>query len=86
MPAGYPDFPHHTQIAAYFDAYADHFGLRDEITFETGVEKATRGADGVWEISLDTGGVERCPSPTTSCSRRTRPSRPTSSTGSGTAR
>ena len=27
MPKSYPDFPHHTQIAAYFDAYVDHFGV-----------------------------------------------------------
>ena len=38
MPAGYPDFPHHTEIARYFDAYVDHFGLRPHISFETGVE------------------------------------------------
>jgi cation diffusion facilitator CzcD-associated flavoprotein CzcO len=25
MPKSYPDFPHHTQIAAYFDAYVEHF-------------------------------------------------------------
>ena len=31
MPKSYPDFPHHTQIAAYFDAYVDHFGFRDRI-------------------------------------------------------
>src|SRR3954463_7161468 len=40
MPKSYPDFPHHTEIAAYFDAYVDHFGLRDRIAFETGVERA----------------------------------------------
>ena len=40
MPKSYPDFPHHTHIAAYFDAYVDHFGLRERITFETGVEHA----------------------------------------------
>lgn len=28
MPADYPDFPHHSHIATYFDAYVDHFGLR----------------------------------------------------------
>jgi dimethylaniline monooxygenase (N-oxide forming) len=54
MPAEYPDFPHHTHIAAYFDAYVDRFGLRDRITFETGVEHAERGADGVWTVTLDT--------------------------------
>ena len=41
MPKSYPDFPHHTQIAAYFDAYVDHFGFRDRIRFET---KVARGA------------------------------------------
>ncbi len=29
MPADYPDYPHHAQIAAYFDTYVDHFGFRD---------------------------------------------------------
>lgn len=37
MPASYPDFPHHSQIAAYFEAYIDHFGIRKAITFETRV-------------------------------------------------
>jgi cation diffusion facilitator CzcD-associated flavoprotein CzcO len=55
MPRDYPDFPHHTQIARYFDAYVDHFGLRDQIEFETGVEHASRRADGVWEVVLDSG-------------------------------
>jgi dimethylaniline monooxygenase (N-oxide forming) len=55
MPESYPDFPHHTQIAAYFDAYVDHFGLRERITFETGVEHASRDAAGVWTVELDTG-------------------------------
>jgi dimethylaniline monooxygenase (N-oxide forming) len=55
MPASYPDFPHHTHIAAYFDKYVEHFGFRDKITFETGVERASRSADGVWNVQLDTG-------------------------------
>jgi Flavin-binding monooxygenase-like len=55
MPASYPDFPHHTQIARYFDDYVDHFGLRSRITFETGVEHAARDADGVWQVTLDSG-------------------------------
>src|SRR5271167_2285306 len=57
MPDSYPDFPHHTQIAAYFDEYVDHFGLRESITFETGVEHASRREDGIWEIELDDGEV-----------------------------
>jgi dimethylaniline monooxygenase (N-oxide forming) len=55
MPKSYPDFPHHTQIADYFEAYVDHFGFRHLITFETWVRRAHRRADGVWEITLHTG-------------------------------
>jgi cation diffusion facilitator CzcD-associated flavoprotein CzcO len=55
MPADYPDYPHHTQIAAYFDAYVDHFGFRDRIVFTTRVEKVTRGADGVYTVATDDG-------------------------------
>jgi dimethylaniline monooxygenase (N-oxide forming) len=55
MPESYPDFPHHTHIAAYFDSYVDHFGFRDKITFETGVAHASRDANGEWEVELDTG-------------------------------
>jgi len=58
MPATYPDFPHHTQIAAYFDAYVDHFGFRDRITFETKVTRAERRAEGGWEVTTD-GGATR---------------------------
>ncbi|HKO29436.1 MAG TPA: NAD(P)-binding domain-containing protein [Solirubrobacteraceae bacterium] len=60
MPASYPDFPHHTQIADYFADYARHFGLMERITFETGVEGATRdSADGAWTVTLDTGETRR---------------------------
>src|SRR5215218_4134542 len=52
MPKSYPDFPHHTQVAAYFDAYVDHFGFRDRITFETLVEQAER-RDGGWAVTTD---------------------------------
>lgn len=53
-PASYPDFPHHTLIHQYFRDYVDHFGLRDAITFNTGVEKAVR-RDGGWAVTLSTG-------------------------------
>src|SRR3954447_4112043 len=58
MPKSYPDFPHHTQIAAYFDDYVEHFGFRHRIAFETGVEHAERTAGG-WEVTLDDGQAER---------------------------
>jgi len=59
MPESYPDFPHHTQIAAYFENYVEHFGFRERITFETGVEHASRDQDGVWTIELDSGESRR---------------------------
>ncbi len=53
MPKSYPDYPHHTHIASYFDAYVDHFGLREAITFETLVTRAERRPDGRWDVSTD---------------------------------
>ncbi|HWJ50156.1 MAG TPA: NAD(P)-binding domain-containing protein [Solirubrobacteraceae bacterium] len=55
MPDSYPDFPHHTQIAAYFEEYVDHFGFRDKIVFQTGVQHVSREEDGTWTVELDTG-------------------------------
>jgi dimethylaniline monooxygenase (N-oxide forming) len=57
MPESYPQFPHHTHIAAYFDAYVDHFGLREQIMFNTGVAHAAKDTDG-WTVTLE-GGEER---------------------------
>ena len=57
MPPSYPDFPHHTHIAAYFDAYVDHFGLRDRIAFESRVTRAERRADGGWDVTTDRHGT-----------------------------
>lgn len=37
MPAHYPDFPHHSDIFAYYEEYVDHFGFRDRIRFRTSV-------------------------------------------------
>ena len=46
MPADYPDFPHHSLIARYFESYVDHFGFRGAIRFQTRVEKVERTAAG----------------------------------------
>ncbi len=59
MPESYPDFPRHDQIAAYFDQYVDHFGFRDRIRFETGVERAERRSDGTWDVSTEDGETRR---------------------------
>ncbi len=59
MPADYPDYPSHWQIARYFDDYVDHFGFRDRIRFRTEVTKVEPAAGGGWEVSwrdLDGGG------------------------------
>jgi dimethylaniline monooxygenase (N-oxide forming) len=55
MPKSCPDFPHHSHIAEYFDDYVDHFGFRDAIRFETGIERAERRADGTWELTTEAG-------------------------------
>ena len=53
-PADYPHFPHHTLMHQYFRDYTDHFGLREAITFNTGVESAVRGGSS-WEVTLSNG-------------------------------
>lgn len=50
MPDHYPDYPDHFQMAAYFDEFADHFGLREKITFRTEVTKV-EPPDGEWAVT-----------------------------------
>jgi dimethylaniline monooxygenase (N-oxide forming) len=52
MPASYPDFPRHDQIARYFDDYVGHFGLRERIAFNTSVEHARPLESGGWEVTI----------------------------------
>ena len=52
MPDHYPDYPNHFQMAAYFDEYVDHFGLRDEIRFRTEVKQAVP-VEGEWEVTVE---------------------------------
>ncbi|HEU4534798.1 MAG TPA: NAD(P)-binding protein, partial [Polyangiaceae bacterium] len=42
MPDEYPDFPHHEQIARYFEAYVERFDLRRRITFNAGVRRVEK--------------------------------------------
>ena len=58
MPDHYPDYPDHFQMAAYFDEYADHFGLREKIDFRTEVV-AVEPVDGEWEVTIAPAGGER---------------------------
>jgi dimethylaniline monooxygenase (N-oxide forming) len=60
MPDDYPDYPHHTQIARYFDDYVDHFGLREHIRFNTEVARVEPAAQGRgWDVTLDDGSTTR---------------------------
>lgn len=53
MPADYPDYPSHKQLAAYFQSYAQYFGLYPFIHFQTEVKKAELTADGKWLITTE---------------------------------
>ncbi len=59
MAATASDFPHHEEMAAYFNEYVDHFGLRKLITFDTGVERAEPQEGGGWTVRLSTGETRR---------------------------
>ncbi len=50
MPENYPDYPSHEQILNYFKSYADHFGLKKYIRFNTTVKKVIRNEDGRWYV------------------------------------
>jgi Flavin-binding monooxygenase-like len=52
MPDSWPDYPHHTQVLAYLERYADHFGLRDHIWFGTEVTKVEPADDGRWNVTV----------------------------------
>ena len=50
MPRDYPAYARHDQVAAYFNAYVDHFGFRDRITLDTTVIDVARGVDDTWKV------------------------------------
>src|SRR5688572_19748360 len=52
MPDSWPDFPHHSQVLAYLERYADHFGLREHIWFGTEVTKVRPAEDGRWDVTI----------------------------------
>jgi dimethylaniline monooxygenase (N-oxide forming) len=51
MPDHYPDYPDHFQMAAYFDEFVDHFGLREKISFQTEVLGVEPAGD-EWEVEI----------------------------------
>ncbi len=52
MPEEYPNYPHHTQVLAYFESYADRFDLRPAITFGHRVDRVAPDADGGYRASV----------------------------------
>lgn len=55
MPDDYPDYPHHSQVLEYFEDYVNHFGIRDDIRFNTSVEslEPTESRDGRWRVEVE---------------------------------
>jgi dimethylaniline monooxygenase (N-oxide forming) len=58
MPDHFPDYPDHFRMAAYFDEFVDHFGLREKIRFRTEVVSA-EPVDGEWEVVIQGADGER---------------------------
>ncbi|HTZ44769.1 MAG TPA: NAD(P)-binding domain-containing protein [Jatrophihabitans sp.] len=59
MPADYPEYPHHSQVARYFDDYAQHYGLREHIEFGVEVSRVEQLPGGGWAVTLGDGSVRR---------------------------
>jgi dimethylaniline monooxygenase (N-oxide forming) len=55
FPDDFPVYPHHSQILQYFEAYVDHFGFREKITFNTCVQRIQPCDDGGYDVTLHTG-------------------------------
>lgn len=60
MPDDYPDYPNHRQVLAYFERYAEHFGLTQRILFDTevvAVREVTDASAGMfggprWDLTI----------------------------------
>ncbi len=55
MPDDYPDYPSHQQVLAYFESYAEHFGLKPYIRFNTWVTHVEKLPGERWAVTLDNG-------------------------------
>ncbi len=63
MPDSWPDYPHHAQVMAYLERYADHFGLREHVWFGTEVTKVEATGDGRWDVTTSGGAGAAEPDP-----------------------
>lgn len=59
IPDTYPDFLSHTEVLQYLEAYADHFGVRPHIQFNTRVDRIEPTDDGSWTVTLQGGTIRR---------------------------
>jgi len=55
MPKSYPDYPTNQQILGYVRSYADAFGLRAAIRFNTPVQHVQKEDSGKWVVTLGDG-------------------------------
>lgn len=56
LPDDYPEFPDHRLVLEYLHNYADHFGLRENIQFNTAVDRLEPLDEG-WQVTLESGEV-----------------------------
>jgi len=59
MPKSFPDYPTNQQILSYVRSYADAFGLRQAIRFNTAVSDVKKEHDGRWLVTLSDGSRRR---------------------------
>jgi cation diffusion facilitator CzcD-associated flavoprotein CzcO len=50
-PDTWPDYPSHTELAAYFQAYARHFGVEEHVRFGRLVTRCARRPEGGWLVT-----------------------------------
>jgi cation diffusion facilitator CzcD-associated flavoprotein CzcO len=55
LPEAWPDFPHHSQMAQWFEDYARHFGFLDDIHFRSRVIRAEPEVEGGWRVDTEAG-------------------------------
>lgn len=59
IPDHYPDFLSHFEVIDYLEAYADQFGVRSHIAFNSRVVSVTPNRDESWTVQLSTGETRR---------------------------
>jgi thioredoxin reductase len=59
MPDRDPDYLHHTQVLAYLRRYAEHFGVLDDVEFDTGVVACHPAQAGGWDVEVAHGDRRR---------------------------